>query len=221
MAKASNQRPAAAKQTGPGAQHTVEPADRITRAALWAALAGAAVFGLVLATVVGFSLIRPAVPHVDAVIILGAKVGTPALTARALQGLKYYQEGKTGTIVLSGGRGADEPVEEAVAMQQVIERQVAKTGRRMPKLLLDTGSVNTFQNIQNSKALIPDAKSVVIVSDCYHLARPVLLAKRAGFQKVYWGAPAPSYYSDLDLIHYYLREVVGMVSYIPKFITNR
>jgi uncharacterized SAM-binding protein YcdF (DUF218 family) len=105
-------------------------------------------------------------------------------------------------------------------MRQVIEHQVAKTGERMPRLILETKSVNTFQNIHNSKASIPNAKSVVVVSDCYHLARPVLLAKRDGFQKVYWGAPAPTYYSDMDLTHYYVREVAGMVSYIPKFVTN-
>jgi uncharacterized SAM-binding protein YcdF (DUF218 family) len=170
--------------------------------------------------VIGFSLIRPSVPRVDAVIVLGAKVGTPALTARALQGLRYYEEGKTNTMVLSGGRGPDEPVSEAEAMRQVIARRVAQTGGTMPKLILESKSADTFQNIHNSKALIPYAKSIVIVSDCYHLTRPVFIAKRDGFQKVYWGAPVPSYYSVLDLAHYYLRETVGMIAYLPKFITN-
>ncbi|HUB94042.1 MAG TPA: YdcF family protein [Verrucomicrobiae bacterium] len=201
-------------------QQVVERTRRLRRAAKWTILTGAAIFILVLSIVVGFSVIRPTVPHVDAVIVLGAKVGTPALTARALQGLKYYQEGKVNTIVLSGGRGADEPISEAVAMQRVIQHQIAQTGGRPPKLILESKSVNTFQNIHNSKLLIPNAKSVVIVSDCFHLARPVLLAKRDGFRQVYWSAPSPSYYSISDLFYYYVREVAGMVSYVPKFITN-
>jgi uncharacterized SAM-binding protein YcdF (DUF218 family) len=179
-----------------------------------AVLAVLVILAFDLATVIGFSIIRPTVPaKVDAVIVLGAKVGTPALT-----GLMYYQEHKTNALVLSGARGPGESVTEAQAMETVIKKQVAKTHGTMPEIILETKSTNTYQNMRNSKALIPKARSVVIVSDDYHLARSVLLAKHLGFQEVYRNAPKPSYYSGIDLVYYYVREVVAIIAYLPKLI---
>jgi uncharacterized SAM-binding protein YcdF (DUF218 family) len=170
--------------------------------------------------VVGVSIIHPAVPKVDVVIVLGAKVDTPALTQRTLQGLKYYQTGNTDTLVLSGGKGPGESISEAQAMKDVITREIAKTGVKMPNIILEDQSRNTYQNIHNSKNLIPQAKSVVIVSDCFHLARSVALAKRTGFEQVYWDAPTPSYYQPWDLAFSYFREVIGIIAYMPKLFTN-
>lgn len=199
------------------------PWNRLSNKAKRAVLIGTAisvsVFGLDLGTVIGFSARHPAVPpKVDAVIVLGAKVGTPALKYRTLTGLKYVEEGKTDTIVLSGARGSNEPVSEAQAMKAVVDTQVAKTHGNQPHIILETRSTDTFQNISNSKALIPNAKSVVIVSDGYHLARSVAIAKHDGFQTVYWDAPKPSYYATIDLAHYYVREAIAMIVYFPELI---
>ena len=87
----------------------------------------------------------------------------------------------------------------------------------VPVVLEDT-SGDTYHNINNSKALIPNAKSVIIVSDGFHLARGVLLAKRAGFSTVSWSSPKPYYYNKKELVFYYFREMVAMIDYIPKFI---
>lgn len=171
------------------------------------------------AYVIGFSMFRPNVPAgVDAVIVLGAKVGTPALTQRTLTGLLYYQQGKTTTLVLSGGKGPNEPISEAQAMDNVIKAAVAKTHGTMPHIVLETKSTDTMQNLGNSHALVPKAHRVVIVSDDYHLARSVAIAKHVGFKTVYWNAPKPSYYSDLDLAHYFVREAVAMIVYAPQLL---
>lgn len=177
------------------------------------------IFALDLGTVIGFSLVHPAVPQkVDAVIVLGAKVGTPALKYRTLTGLAYYQEGKTNTLVLSGGQGSNEPESEAQAMSEVVKQQITKTHGTMPHLILETKSTDTFQNLGNSHALIPRAKSVVVVSDGYHLARSVAIAKHVGFRTIYWNSPKPSYYKDLDLAHYYIREAIAIIVYSPTLI---
>jgi uncharacterized SAM-binding protein YcdF (DUF218 family) len=177
------------------------------------------IFGYDLAAVIGFSLLHPSVPQkVDAVIVLGAKVGTPALKYRALTGLKYYEEGKTDTIILSGAKGSNEPISEAKAMQAVISEQIAKTHGHMPHTIQETRSADTFQNLDNSRALIAHAKSVVVVSDGYHLARSVATAKHAGFQTVYWDSPKPSYYATIDLAHYYVREAVAILVYLPRLL---
>jgi uncharacterized SAM-binding protein YcdF (DUF218 family) len=176
-------------------------------------------FVLDLSSVVVFSLTRPSIPaHVDAIVVLGARVGTPAVTQRALTGLSYYEQGKTDTIVLSGGQGSNEPISEAQSMANIITAEVAEKHEKMPHLILDTTSSDTIQNLSNTKKLIPNAKSIIISTDCYHLERAVLIAKHDGFQQVYWGCPVPSYYNIFDLGHYYVREAIAIITEAPQLI---
>jgi uncharacterized SAM-binding protein YcdF (DUF218 family) len=164
--------------------------------------------------VVGFSIYRPAIPKTDAIIVLGAAINTPSLYNRSLQGLKLYQEGKGEVIVASGGRISDDDISEAAYISKVIK----KNGDQAIPVILEDKSTDTYENIKFSKVKIPDATSIVIVSDDFHLARAVLMAKREGFAHVYWSSPQPYYYSKTDLVFYYFREIVAMIDYIPKFI---
>jgi vancomycin permeability regulator SanA len=155
-------------------------------------------------------------PKADAVIILGAAINTPALYNRSLEGLKMYEEGRVETLVLSGGRISDKDISEA----QYMEKTIKKNAKVLPKLILEQESHSTYDNIMNSKKLIPGAKSVVIVSDRFHVARGVLMARAAGFEDVYWSSPEPYYYTRKELGLYYLREMAGMIAYIPKFLSR-
>ena len=74
-----------------------------------------------------------------------------------------------------------------------------------------------FENIKNSKSRLPKAKSVIIVTDKYHLARSVITAKALGFEDVYWSAPETEYPAN-QLRYYYAREVIALMAYLPKFI---
>ncbi len=157
--------------------------------------------------------------HADAAIILGAAINTPALSNRTTTALDLYQEGKVDRLVLSGGKIADSDISEAEYMEKVINR----LSNVEVEYILEDQSHNTYENIRNSKQKLSEAgqgteSSVVIVSDEFHLARGVLMAKREGFETVYWRAPEPSYYSLQDLRFYYMREFFAIFSYIPKFI---
>ncbi len=164
--------------------------------------------------VLGIGTYRPEIKKVDAIVVLGAAINTPTLYNRSLQGLKLYEEDKGLLMVLSGGRISVKDISEAGYMKKVI---LSKAKQPVP-IILEEDSHNTYENINNTKAKIGEGKSLLIVSDEYHLARAVLLAKRAGFGPVYWSSPVPFYYSKRELGMYYLREVVAMLSYIPKFI---
>ena len=166
--------------------------------------------------VIGMAKFRPEFSHADSAIILGAAINTPALKNRTLKGLELYEQGKVGQLVLSGGKISDSDISEAQYMEKVIKQN--QDGNT--KYVLEDQSRNTYENINNSKIKIGDKTSVIIVSDEFHLARAVLLAKRAGFEKVYWDSPNPFYYKWQELDFYYLREVVAMISYLPKFIFN-
>jgi len=176
-----------------------------------------AIFILDIGIILGFAHFRKPIPQADAAIILGAAINTPALYNRSIEGLRLYQQGKADMLILSGGRISDEDISEAGYMKNVI---VANSLGKPPKMALEEKSHSTYENIKNSKAQEPKVKSVIIVSDSFHLARGVLMAKRAGFNPVYWSSPVPIYYSDKDLLFYYFREAVAMLNYMPKFIGN-
>lgn len=163
--------------------------------------------------VFGIPHYHPKIEHADAIIVLGAAINTPALYNRTLEGLRLYNEGKAPVMILSGGRISDADISEAQYMQKVLKQNTDTD----PNMILEQSSHNTYENIVNSKAKVPNAKSVIIVSDEFHLARAVLTARTNGFNEVYWSYPEPTYYSKSELNRYYLRELAAMLSYIPKF----
>jgi uncharacterized SAM-binding protein YcdF (DUF218 family) len=167
-----------------------------------------------LAIVIFFSLYRPNIPQADAIVILGAAINTPALYNRSLEGLRLYEGDKAPLLVLSGGRISDKDISEATYMQ----RTIGKNTDKPLNLILEEDSHSTYENLNNTKNKIGSDKSIVIVSDEYHLARGVIMAWREGFYPVYWSAPEPTYYKNSELVYYYMREVMAMISYIPKFI---
>lgn len=164
--------------------------------------------------IIRFARYRPTIPKTDAIIVLGAAINTPALYNRTRTGLDLYEQGKADTIVLSGGRISDKDISEAGYMQRVIRQN----SDPVPRLIIEDQSHSTYENLKNSRGKLPGPRSVIIVSDAFHLARSVLLARRLGFKKVYWDAPASSYYGQAELIRYYLREIIAMIGYIPRFI---
>ena len=170
-----------------------------------------------LAVVVFFSFYRPPLHKAQAIVVLGSAINTPSLYNRTLDGLKLYNQGWAPVMVLTGGVDYPKSIPEAVYMEKVI-LQNAST---VPDLILEENANSTYQNIVNSKALIPQDKSIIIVSDVFHLARAVLMAKREGFGHIYWSSPDPAYYSKRELAYYYAREVLAMVDYIPKFVTGK
>lgn len=166
--------------------------------------------------VLGFAFYQPEAEKADAIVILGAAINSPALYNRTLAGLKLYQEEKAPVIVLSGGKIAERDISEAGYMQKVINR----TATQPVNMILEDQSDNTYDNIKNTRKKIPDAKSLIIVSDRFHIARAYLLARRNGFERVYWDSPQAKYYSVEEMSYYYFREMVAMIWYLPKFAFN-
>jgi uncharacterized SAM-binding protein YcdF (DUF218 family) len=152
----------------------------------------------------------------DGIIILGAAINTPALYNRSMHGLKLYQQGKADLLILSGGRISQEDISEAQYMEKVIKQNAGVPVR----IILEQDSRSTFENIYNSKAAAPEVKSVIVVSDKFHLARAFLVAKRVGYEKVYWSAPESDYYKKEELAFYYFREALAILWYMPKLVMD-
>lgn len=167
-----------------------------------------------------FTFSRPAPEQVDVVIVLGAARKSQAARNRALEAATIVENVSVKSVIFSGGKAEDGELTEAGYMRDVYELKNPNSLGE-PRLLVDPASENTFQNIRNSREIFPEAKSAVIVSDRYHLARGTLVALRAGYYPVYWSGPAGEYYSKWDLGRYYLREFFGLIAYLPKFVFNR
>jgi uncharacterized SAM-binding protein YcdF (DUF218 family) len=133
---------------------------------------------------------------------------------RAEAAASLVEAGKTDMVVFSGGKIAETDVSEAVYMKKIFQKKTTKS----PEIITEEGSHNTYENIKNSRQKIPEAKSVIIVSDKFHLARAFLVAKKQGFETVYWSSPDSDYYSKNELETYYIREMVAMLNYLPKLV---
>lgn len=171
-------------------------------------------FLLDIGLVVGMGVFQPEIKHADNAVVLGAAIYSPALKNRTLTALKLYQEGKVDGLVLSGGKIAERDISEAQGMQKIITRET----KDLPPMILEDKSSNTYDNIKNTRDKIGADSSIVIVSDRFHVARAVLLAKRAGFTNVQWTSPSLGYYRKSEIIFYYFREIVALPSYISKLI---
>ena len=116
-------------------------------------------------------------------IILGAKVNgeIPSLSLqyRLDAALTYANKYPQVYLVLSGGQGPDEDISEAEAMK----RFLVKNGIKEERLILESSSTSTYENILFSKKLLPDTiQTVTIITSDYHLARTRKIAKTLGLE---------------------------------------
>lgn len=147
------------------------------------------------------------------IIVLGAKVNpngpSRELSYRLDKAYDYLQEHSDVIAILSGGKGADEPMSEAEAMAIYLKGK----GIEESRLILENKSTSTVQNLTNSFAIIegidPDAK-VSIVTSRFHLLRAKIIAHNLG--KEVGGVGSKSF---LPLIpNYYFRECFAVMKEI-------
>ena len=124
---------------------------------------------------------RPA----DAALILGNRAykdgrPNPCLTGRVDAGLALAQAGTVRQLVFSGGVDREDGRIEAEVMAQHA-RSAGYTGA----LLLEPGSQSTRENLSMSRAVLQAAgvRSVIIVTEPYHLWRAERLARATGFDR--------------------------------------
>lgn len=121
----------------------------------------------------------------DYLIVLGAQVrGTkPSLILqyRIDKAAEYMSKHPDVTAIVSGGKGSDEEISEAKAMQEGL----IDTGIEKERILLEDQSVSTKENLDFSKQYLDIKKDkVLIVTTDFHVLRAVGIAKKAGYQNV-------------------------------------
>ncbi|TQR20585.1 YdcF family protein [Psychrobacillus vulpis] len=126
-------------------------------------------------------------------IVLGAKVKKGNIPSLALQyrlesALDYATKYPHVKIVLSGGQGSDEEIEEAVVMKNyLLENGIAED-----RLIVEDQSTSTYENLLYSQKLLPDdVTSVTIITSDYHLQRAKILAEKLNWDTDVVAAPTP------------------------------
>ncbi len=120
----------------------------------------------------------------DALIILGAGIDgeTPRLPLRERlkKGAAYYEKNPKVMIVVSGGRGAEEDITEALAM----ERYLVSAGVPESHILKEERSTSTYENFVYSKGILDNyfnrPYSTVFITNGFHIFRANQIARIAG-----------------------------------------
>lgn len=146
----------------------------------------------------------------DYIIVLGAKVnGTNpslALRCRIDRAYEYLTENPDTVAILSGGQGNGEDISEAEAMR----RSLVERGISEDRLILESRSTSTEENLDFSYAIIgEDANSVGLITNNFHVWRAVRAAKAQGREACGISASYP----NVLIIHYMMREFLSITFY--------
>jgi uncharacterized SAM-binding protein YcdF (DUF218 family) len=159
---------------------TVKRRHFFTRGVLLLILATVVVYGALLLWV-GANAERDSSVPSDAAIVLGAHAfyngaWNPCLVSRVRQGVLLLKRGTVKYLILSGGVDKEDGASEAESMRQI----ALKYGAKPNQLLLEGKATSTAENVEFSRAILQreGLRSVVIVSDPYHLPRAGLIAKK-------------------------------------------
>jgi vancomycin permeability regulator SanA len=122
----------------------------------------------------------------DAAVILGNTVqsdGQPAprLAARLQRGLELWQNKRVKVIIVSGGIDADGNNEALVMKQWLVVRGVSSSS-----VIADEDGYTTMHTARNCRRLMDEhgLRSVITVSQYFHLARCRLALRKAGVPRV-------------------------------------
>ena len=152
----------------------------------------------------------------DYVVVLGAKVRpdgpSVSLMDRICAAAEYLNEHPEVTAVVTGGKGADEPMTEAQCMYD----ELVNLGIDPARIWVEDQATSTWENLHFSLNLIEQntgtrPEKIGILSSEYHLFRASLFADACGVESV--GIPAPT--SRLSQkINHFMREVAGVWHYL-------
>jgi uncharacterized SAM-binding protein YcdF (DUF218 family) len=160
----------------------------------------------------GFDRDEPGKNRPRYVVVLGAKVRpdglSPTLKRRLDVVLPLLQEDTLVSVIVSGGKGSDEPESEAQAMATYL---IGK-GVSADRIMLEDQSSNTYENLRFSRKKISGSDQALVpiwlATSNYHQYRAQQLAIQAGFKP--YGIPCTTPIGALP--KYILREMLAILT---------
>ncbi|NLJ94899.1 MAG: YdcF family protein [Clostridiaceae bacterium] len=124
-------------------------------------------------------------PQLDYIIVLGAQVKNNApskvLKFRLDQSIDYLYQNPATKCIVSGGQGENETQAEAIVMQAYL----IKHGISQERIILESTSISTKENLENSYKLIEESSSIGIVTNDFHVFRALKIADHLDMENVY------------------------------------
>lgn len=144
----------------------------------------------------------------DYIIVLGAQVRedgpSAVLKYRLDKAVAYLSENPDTVCIVSGGQGKNEPYPEAEGMAAYLEENGIDGGR----ILLESESKTTAENMKNSRRLIPEDATVGIVTNDFHMFRALQIAKKQGIDNPRGiAADSTAYYLPNNMLREYFAEL--------------
>jgi uncharacterized SAM-binding protein YcdF (DUF218 family) len=153
----------------------------------------------------------------DAILVLGARSyiegsHNPCLKARVLHAVELYRDGYAQKIIFSGGDDKEDTVNEAETMQKI----AISNGVLSNRIIMEKTATSTYENFSLSQKLLAEnnVKSVIIVTEPFHMARASLVAKKLGYN--YSVSPAeksPCWQPNKYFTKYFLKEPFAITAY--------
>lgn len=148
--------------------------------------------------------------NLDYIIVLGAQVKPSGpsivLKYRLDEAIKYLNENENTLVVVSGGKGINEPDVEA----NIMKNYLINNGINEEKIIVEDKSHSTKENIINSKQLIEKDKNVGIVTNNFHVFRAMQIASENGLNAK--GIPSKSTF--IYLPNNLLREFFAEIKFL-------
>lgn len=118
-------------------------------------------------------------------VIFGSKVNEDGTLSRRLQarldaGLELYKTHVVNKLFVSGGTGKEGFPEGDKMAAYLIEHGVVAED-----IVIDNQGITTRKTAENFAEQFPDCKSVIVVSQYFHISRCKLALKKAGVENVY------------------------------------
>ena len=143
----------------------------------------------------------------DCILILGTKVGSPALQERIRRGYEYLTRYPDTVAILSGGITDGASISEAQAMFQGLTAMGIDANR----LRIEDQSYSTWTNLRYSLAMLDQPTAIGVVTHDYHLFRTAMHAAAQGV--AVQGIPTRSK-QILRRCHGFCREIAGVWHYL-------
>jgi uncharacterized SAM-binding protein YcdF (DUF218 family) len=120
----------------------------------------------------------------DAIVVLGAAQyegrPSPVLRARLDHALDLYRRGLAPVVIVTGGVGVGDTTSEA----RVSRNYLAKHGVPASAIMMEARGLTTSQSLHTVRTMVNElpGRSVLLVSDPFHMLRLSILASRLGMQ---------------------------------------
>lgn len=157
-------------------------------------------------------------PQADAIVVLGGSVAVPDrprieveltdTSDRILHAARLYRAGKAPLVIATGGASNSPP--EAYVMKALL-KEWGVPGKR---IVMETKSLNTYQNAVNTKPLLDKLrlKKVLLVTSAIHMPRALATFQTLGIHAI----PSPTDYLEAYRKNYEITDFMPDIHAIGK-----